>query len=231
MKMRDRDDSFGVGPDAIRLSRNETESLCYKAARGAGLPWGLAEEAAWAAGWLAGHGVDAASALLRRFRDDDVTKALLAVDQAHVRAVGGGRLCPIRIGTALLDRFGADTGPAIDLQLDAAAEPVLLLPFLARISTASRKAIRIDLHGVSLVLAGGEPTDPAAVSRLATFACGSVRIVQAPDIATPARRIAARPATPGPVLRALEALALRTTVPATEASRTGGAGAGISDND
>jgi hypothetical protein len=32
-------------------------------------------------------------------------------------------------------------------------------------------------------------------------------------------------------LSALESLALRTTVPATEASRQGGAGAGTSDND
>ena len=29
-----------------RLSRNEVETLCLKAARGAGMQWGLAEEAA-----------------------------------------------------------------------------------------------------------------------------------------------------------------------------------------
>ncbi|MEF9603350.1 DUF3726 domain-containing protein, partial [Paracoccus sp. PXZ] len=46
------------------LSRNETEALCLKAARGAGMSWGLAEEAAFAAGWLGAHGIDGAGALL-----------------------------------------------------------------------------------------------------------------------------------------------------------------------
>ena len=35
---------------AVILSQNETESLCMKAARGAGFSWGLAEEAGIAAG-------------------------------------------------------------------------------------------------------------------------------------------------------------------------------------
>ena len=39
-----------TGQAGIRLSRNETEALCQKAARGAGMPWGLAEEAGFAAG-------------------------------------------------------------------------------------------------------------------------------------------------------------------------------------
>lgn len=39
-----------AGP--FTLSRNETESLCMKAARGAGFSWGMAEEAGFATGWL-----------------------------------------------------------------------------------------------------------------------------------------------------------------------------------
>ena len=38
------------------LSRNEVASLCMKAARGAGMSWGLAEEAGFAAAWLVQHG-------------------------------------------------------------------------------------------------------------------------------------------------------------------------------
>ena len=37
----------------IDLAHSELRALVTKAARGAGLAWGLAEEAGWAADWLA----------------------------------------------------------------------------------------------------------------------------------------------------------------------------------
>ena len=40
------------------LSCNEAASLCMKAARGAGMSWGMAEEAGFAAAWLVSHGID-----------------------------------------------------------------------------------------------------------------------------------------------------------------------------
>ena len=40
-----------------RLTLPEIQSLCFKAARGAGMEWGLAEEAAFAARWLAAAGL------------------------------------------------------------------------------------------------------------------------------------------------------------------------------
>jgi len=46
--------------DGIDLSHSELRSLITKAARGAGLAWGLAEEAGWAAEWLARRGFPAA---------------------------------------------------------------------------------------------------------------------------------------------------------------------------
>ena len=49
---------------APQRSLNEIDSLCQKAARGAGLDWGLAEEAGFAAAWLAARGADGAAALL-----------------------------------------------------------------------------------------------------------------------------------------------------------------------
>src|SRR4029078_635119 len=41
------------GAAGMIVSRNEIESLALKAARGAGMSWGLAEEASVGAGWLA----------------------------------------------------------------------------------------------------------------------------------------------------------------------------------
>ena len=52
----------------LHLSRNEIESLCTKAARGAGMAWGLAEEAGYAAGWLTSRGLDGAGLLAGQLR-------------------------------------------------------------------------------------------------------------------------------------------------------------------
>ena len=49
----------------MHASLNEIESLCKKAARGAGLSWGLAEEAGKAARWLSAHGLDGPGVLAR----------------------------------------------------------------------------------------------------------------------------------------------------------------------
>ena len=45
------------------VSLNEIESLALKAARGAGMSWGLAEEAAVAASWLAARSLPWAETL------------------------------------------------------------------------------------------------------------------------------------------------------------------------
>ena len=50
---------MAVPPDApvdmIDLSLNEVETMALKAARGAGLPWGIAEDVGRSAAWLARH--------------------------------------------------------------------------------------------------------------------------------------------------------------------------------
>ncbi|NND22495.1 MAG: DUF3726 domain-containing protein, partial [Silicimonas sp.] len=42
----------------MSYSLNEVEATAKKAARGAGYPWGLAEEAAKATRWLCAHDID-----------------------------------------------------------------------------------------------------------------------------------------------------------------------------
>ena len=55
--------------NSARLSQNEIEQLCLKAARGAGMSWGLAEEAGFAAAWLAMRGLHGPGGLLAQLRD------------------------------------------------------------------------------------------------------------------------------------------------------------------
>ena len=70
--------------ELIDLAHSELNGLVTKAARGAGLSWGLAEEAGWAAEWLSRRGLPAAAWAAEWLAqhvssgDDDV--ALITVD-------------------------------------------------------------------------------------------------------------------------------------------------------
>ena len=55
----------------MKISFNEIAMTVLKAARGAGLEWGLAEEAAEAGRWLAGFYLPWAAALLGLFETSD----------------------------------------------------------------------------------------------------------------------------------------------------------------
>ena len=48
----------------MTLSLNEVQAQAFKAARGAGYAWGLAEEAGKATRWLCGHGLDGVALLV-----------------------------------------------------------------------------------------------------------------------------------------------------------------------
>lgn len=89
----------------MRPSLGEVQAVATRAARGAGLAWGLAEEAGWAARWGWTHGLDSLSAL------------------AEVLADYEPAFCPLLRGAAFCD------APApFDGTMRGA---VLFLPFLA----------------------------------------------------------------------------------------------------
>ncbi|WP_347266712.1 DUF3726 domain-containing protein [Paracoccus sp. (in: a-proteobacteria)] len=204
-------------PATVQLSRNETEALCFKAACGQGMSWGLAEEAGFAAAWLAAQGVDGAGLLLRLLEAGD--------EAGDEPAAGEAPLCPIRLGVALLDHAGAK---ALTFA-GTVSWPALLVPFLVEATRRLDSAVTLSCDGIALMIAGGR-ADPAALARLAAVATAAVALQAAqPDASLPApvqRRAAVATAS----IEALAAYALRTTVPATEASRSG-AGAMGDDND
>jgi hypothetical protein len=120
--------------------------------------------------------------------------------------------------------FGRDT------RFDPVAYPILLLPFLIRAAQISAKAVAIDWQdGQVQIAANGafdrlaalrwtQKTDLAVTLRPAT----QIKIEQVCSIGLPAISVAS--------LNGLNALALKTTVPATDASRRG-AGSATADND
>lgn len=190
----------------IDMAHSELRSLITKAARGAGLPWGHAEEAGWAADWLA-------------------RRALPASEwAAHWLAASvEGRPGPVEIGTALSDRL-ADTALPLSMQPlpDGLPAPGYLLPFLHRIAERRGSISIMDAIGtVARVDPDGTVTFGASWS-------GTPRNWHLTDRNQPADPSRVR--VTHSLIECLETLALRTTVPPSEASRRN-AGSATTDND
>jgi len=146
--------SPGSKPDAVLCSRNEIQGLATKAARGAGLPWGLAEEAGWAACWLEMRGIAGAEALaanLEALADGDWRHDMPDPSGNEWRAPTGitdGLLA----GVTMADRAGLDLSqPGNTLDLRNVRWPVLMAPFLA--DAVCPQSCTMVLHSAS-----GEPT-------------------------------------------------------------------------
>ncbi len=213
----------------MSLSLNEVESLSRKAARGAGLSWGMAEEAGRAVRWLEAGGIGGADALASvLLRHDD--KSLRAPGLSEIRGQGGAGdlpLCPIATGAALSD-FGLGENT---LTLDAVFAPILLAGPLARVAGRMGAELEALCKGGALCLS---PEGMAICGDVSPWLEGAAiveirRLTGDVPGAPNARRTRAHPAPA--VLDILNGFAARTYAPATEASRLAGAGAGPSDND
>jgi len=222
-------------PDsAARLSQSEIESLCLKAARGAGMSWGMAEEASRAAASLAAWGIDGPDALLVRLQAKGALSSpdIRSLNEVRAwRAMDDGILCPIALGVTLCDFAALPRGAMADapLPVGPVAHALLLLPFLADVAETlgGVVALRWQAGEVAVASAGPPSGDVAALQRAAAIEAqlslrpsGARRDVSAPE------RLACTAGT----LRGLNTLAMRTTVPSSETSRSG-AGAMTSDND
>jgi hypothetical protein len=211
----------------VLLSRPEVEALCLKAARGAGLSWGLAEEAGFAAGWVQAQGLDGTAALLAHLLAGPGATPLPA--PGHWTAQGDAPLCPLVLGAALSD-FRALPEGALSPMLTTApvGHPLLLVPALAALARARGAALSLRWPDGSVQVApdGALTGDRAA---LETLTQAALTLATSDDTPTPAGTPPAKPCAPA-VLAGLNALAMKTTVPASASSRED-AGAGTSDND
>lgn len=210
----------------MTLSMNEVEATAKKAARGAGYPWGLAEEAAKAARWLCARGLDGCTALAGLLEQTDAVDVsrLSPVAEGDEWRAPGGTLCPLATGAAISDR--AHELGAGELRVGPIAQPILLVPFAALLA--------VQIKGtVTVVASDGEAvtdrdqldlrSDFPALAPMATIAIGG-------EIRDATRRYRRADPDPGTWDR-LTRLAHRTYAPATEESRLKGAGAGLADND
>lgn len=197
---------------ATCLSASEVDAFCTKAARGAGLSWGLAEEAGFAARWLYRRGIDGPRALLARLEAGDLPPHAMDRDAA----------CPIAAGAALSD-FGR---PGLN---GAVIGPVLLLPFVHMIAQASGVAMALTWDGGRVDVApDGAVTGDVAALEAADQA--NIAVTPASGTCGPRWSSDGFARVDGETLQRLDRFAMQTTVPASATSRAD-AGSAEDDND
>lgn len=213
-------------------SLNEIEALARKAACGAGLSWGLAEEAGKSARWLCAMGLPGAEGLAALLqRNDGAAYPLLRPAETGAEwAAAGGVLCPLITGAALCDRAAeVAAGPGVTLLRTAC--PLLLYPHVAIAADMTGSALTLAWAGVTLARADRISHLAARDDGLGATCADRVRVGAATGIAgRPVRRAWRGDMSPR-TAEILKGFAHRTHAPETEESRLAGAGAGQSDND
>ncbi|MEM7598343.1 MAG: DUF3726 domain-containing protein [Pseudomonadota bacterium] len=198
----------------MTYSLGEVEALCKKATRGAGLSWGLAEDAAKSVRWLCSWGLPGVHVLARYLEDrtDDT-------GPTHPTAMtwsAAGQLCPIICATLLSD-MGSQ---ALERRLMHVRWPLLLLPYGVGPLAISWGTTRIDV--TDHVTISGTLTSPLA---------DEVTVTRKTDTGGRPCSRSLRAEIAEADLDALTRLAARTYAPETETSKLTGAGAGLQDTD
>jgi Protein of unknown function (DUF3726) len=208
------------------VSLNEIETTILKAARGAGMEWGLAEEAAQAARFLARLGLPFEVPFVfllasGAWRTHPILDGMVLRPNA-----ADAWLCPIRAGAYL-----SDLGEEAPTIIERVLSPMLLLPFAARRSASVALAwgklnVRLDSPMVALAstdacaLTAGHAEEVTVTA--SEGSCDDKNLRPLPIGGTTVDE------TSWAKLQSYEAM---TYVPASAKSRLSGAGAGAIDND
>jgi len=216
----------------MAFSLNEIEAMGKRAARGAGLSWGLAEEAGKAARWLTARGLPGPEELVDILtRNDGKSYEELVPESVEgVWRARGGRLCPLVSGAALCDR-AAEIAAGREIEFGPIARPLLLASYAAGAADLTGTAIELSWAGAVMIFTPEGVSIEGDLAALTARGADSVHCRRAKTavgvspLDTPSREVDAE------TWSRLNAFALRTFAPATEASRLAGAGAGLTDND
>ena len=213
----------------MSLSLNEVEALAKKATRGAGYPWGLAEDAGKAVRWLYSRDVEASAALASVLRESaehgvrDRTPRLSGTPPSNWTAAGNS-LCPIVSGPTLSDL--ASVHDDAELSLQNVTCPILLAPFAGLAAGYLDRTVSL-IWGESVVTTDSRvlSVEGEISTRTATVTVTTGMLLRSPQ---PVRT---RANVPADILALLDQLATQTLAPATEESRLKGAGSSLSDNE
>ena len=213
-------------------SLNEIDVTLKRAARGAGMPWGMAEEAGKCARWLEGNGLPGAElllGLLTRTDGNDCRTNSPTDTNADSWTAQSGALCPLMAGVAVADRANMFTTES-SLSLGAMLSPLAFVPFAASAAKSAGAIIEVSWNDATVTVSADSVSIKAEDAALIVQETDAVQCrTVASDVANdPAR---GRIDIAASVWKALGDLGHRTFAPDTEASRLAGAGAGLSDND
>ena len=196
-------------------SLGETAALALKAARGAGMSWGLAEETAASVVWLHSRGLPGISALCSYLGQ-----------AAAPQSLEGG--CPIMTGCALFDGImDVPETSSQPLDLGHVHAPLLLLPFVARLEPGHYWLQAPGLQG-TVDIANGDGWQNHCLR--GSGSC-TVSLGDRPQVDPALEMITRVNGRFNCCVDRLDAYAHRTYAPATGQSRMSGAGAGLNDND
>ena len=205
----------------ISWSLGETASLATKAARGVGMPWGLADETGFAVSWLQARGIPGLAALCRYLNWRDSGN----LTQWPDRTTGNSCYCPIALGAAYLDGVLSAA-----ITIETIREPLLILPFIAKRSGSH--AVQVSLDELCLhVSANGVLNGYRDTALLLGQARCTISAADAPPVIPAPVQTQRVPSCFYGCVTELEIFAKRTYAPATDESRLAGAGAGLNDND
>ncbi|MFV1463857.1 MULTISPECIES: DUF3726 domain-containing protein [unclassified Phaeobacter] len=213
-------------------SLNEIEAMSKRAARGAGLSWGLAEEAAKGTRWLSSFGFPGTEMLADlltmndRIPSIDVSPVSLRAEVWHAPA---RRMSPLIAGAALSD-CAVRLLERGKITMENVNFPLLAVPFmggaalrLGRPVAAEWQGARLATDGKRLCVQGSSETLHSRLAERMVFS--------APAEMTGQQEPVMRASVSNASWDQLGKFAHRTFAPATEESRLRGAGAGLSDND
>ena len=228
-----------------QYSIGEISAMVRKAYRGSGMPWGLAEEAGWAAGWMAMHrlpGVESFAGMLTALDKLPVDKRLpqnVPVNPSQDSGTPGtiffaaspsSVLCPVAAGVTIGDFFAGDTNWST-LTVGPVSYPVILLPFVDRLAIACRRRITVQWGDLTVITNGDGVRLDGDPSGLGVAQADQVTLLMQDIAGEPRRGVSRRGHGHPAAFKVLQKLAHRTYVPATELSRAAGAGAGRIDDD
>ena len=214
------------------VSQNEIEAMAKRASRGAGLPWGLVEEAGKSTRWLTEHGFEGLEILLDAlaFHSRMPLEEISPEFSAGLWQAPSGTLSPFCAGAMLCDR-ASDIADGDYLLLGSTRQPLALAAYAATAAKLTGSVLELKWWNVTMTLTGSSVEIDAGPTFPTTTTTDSVTC-------RAVKRHVAHPIPNNYVCNAnpetwadLNAFARLTYAPATEASRLAGAGAGATDND
>lgn len=218
-------------------SLNEVEQIARKAAKGNGLPWGVADEVAKSVRWLQAFGIDAISPFETVLRQLDHNHAQQYSSQTlnGIWQAPSKTLSPLLVGVSLSDCLGL-----LKVQRIVTAEiryPILAAGFLGQAALRKRDALEIGWDDVVLKLYRNEMIVSGDMAKLTAAKAKSLYCQACSDMTFNNAKSQQMELHVGDTevnaqaYQQLEVAVFKTYVEATEESRLHGAGAGLNDND